>query len=464
MANVRNGHKIKLTIWITLAVLISFFLGVVSPIELVNKPNKQMKQFEEIYNLLSDNWYFADDKEMLDRAVDALISDDIDMFTYLNDESKNNNLKVGIGVYVSDYGGYLYVTRVVPSSPADVAGIQEGDIIVSANLGEGTIDFGNLTNDEVMNKLVFSYKKAVTLGIKRGTELLEKAVVPDIYDDDITVTYDASNDKYFKVKISEFDTFTVTDFKNAFSHYNNAKTLIIDLRDNPGGYVNVVEEIADLFLPKGTRVMGFKYRDGKVEYDKANNGVTYKFDNIYIMINKNSASGAEALTACFKENAEVMGSNVYVVGQKSYGKGSAQKDYQLSNGKSIHMTFALWMSPKGNNINKAGINPTTGYELAREDYEGSYAKYKGELKLDDQSNAVLALQKSLKILGKDVYLSGYFDKVTEDALKEIQTDKGIEVTGKLDLNTFNLIRRDVFDAKNLADETELNQVKTWIGA
>ena len=183
------------------------------------------------------------------------------------------------------------------------------------------------------------------------------------------------------------------------------------------------------------------------------------------MIDDESASGAEALTLCLKDNAEkIEDLNVTVVGQTTYGKGSAQQDYELSNGYSIHVTYAKWYSPNGTNIDKIGVDPTPTHNLDFIDYENYYFTYES-LKFEDHNNKVLKLQYQLKYLGyEDIRVHGFFDEITEMAIKDIQTKKGLDVDGKLTLATFNIIKRAIVDEKLEQSEKEYNYVISLIGA
>lgn len=470
MSSKRNETKVKNTILLTLALVISFLLGVISPIEVFKKDKKEAEVLTEVYGLLKDHWYYGEDEKIIDRALDGMVSNGLDKFTYVMDPGSSimgDYYAVGMGVSVTDYGGYLLVTKVLSNSPAEAAGLKKYDVIKKMTINEIEHDFSDKTYTEVTSLLQFSYLDEVSLKIDRIVDGTKEEKTIDLIISEFTantVECIESNENYFMISISEFGAYTTSEFKRIFKDRlnSNAETLIIDLRDNPGGYVDTVVSIASLFLPKNAKIMGFEYRDGSKEYEIDDDGVTYHFDNIYIMVNENSASGAEALTISLKENASLMNSDVYVVGQNTYGKGSAQKDYILSNDYILHMTFALWLGPNGTTINKVGVAPTLGYEIEIDNYSKTYFNWTENLKLHDKSNNVLALQYALDILDKEVYLSGYFDKATEDAVKEIQNEYGLTQTGVVDLATFNIIRRAVVDKEYEHYEKETTQVVDWI--
>ncbi len=466
MSNRRNETKVKNSILLTISLVISFLLGVISPIELSKKNDKESEVLNEVYSLLKNYWYYGNDDQILTRALDGMTTNGIDNFTFVMDPDSSimgDYYSVGMGISVTDYGGYLYVTKVLTNSPAQIGGVKKYDIIKKIQINDDIYDLDGKTYAEVTSLLQFSYLDEVILTIDRnGEEITANVTISDFLEN--TVECVASTEKYFMVSIAEFGSYTTSEFKKIFKEdlKDSADTLIIDLRDNPGGYVDTVVSIASLFLPKDTKIMGFEYRDGTKEYDVDKDGITYHFDNIYVMVNEDSASGAEALAVSLKENASVMNSNVYIVGQNSYGKGSAQKDFVLSNDYILHLTFALWIGPNGTTINKVGVAPTLGYEIEKEKYSSTYFSWTKNLQLNDKSTSVLSLQYALDILGKEVYLSGYFDKVTEDAIKEIQNDAGLTENGIVDLDTFNYIRRNIVDLEYQHFEAETTQVLNWV--
>ena len=162
------------------------------------------------------------------------------------------------------------------------------------------------------------------------------------------------------VKITEFDMDTAQHLE---TYLDAAKTigydkLIIDLRDNPGGYISSVVDCADLFLEKGKVILSTKNKAGDSYSYKTSFNDKFDFSKIVILINNNSASGAEALSAALNEN---LGDVVDLVGVTTYGKGSAQKTIYFTDGTYFHYTYALWFTPNGNSIQKVGVAPEREY-------------------------------------------------------------------------------------------------------
>ena len=136
------------------------------------------------------------------------------------------------------------------------------------------------------------------------------------------------------------------------SFSKNVNSLVIDLRDNTGGYLTAAHDISELFLEKGSVIYQIKDKDGNITKYKASNGVYKHFNKITVLINENSASASEILTLALKEN---LGASV--VGTKSFGKGTVQETKMLNSGAMVKYTTSYWLSPKGNSINKIGIVP-----------------------------------------------------------------------------------------------------------
>jgi len=458
-----EGKKgLKRGLILSLAVIVSFVLGVLSPLDIGNRKDKNVQLFEEIYSVLKENWYYGDDEDMIQRAIESLYTQEDDPFTFILEPSSDvmdTEEGKGVGVAVKDYGGYLYIDEVFQGP--NRTNLRVGDIIIEVD--------GTSLNNKTYNESIQLFANATSKAnfdiklLRNGAQKVVNVVVGD-YADSVTVDLIAENEDYLAVKIHEFALTTSNEFAKYLGDYNTADNLIIDLRDNPGGYITSVINIASLLLPNNAPVMSVMDRDENSTTYYTSNNSHYIYDHIYILINDNSASGAEALTLCLMDNARTIDDlHVTVLGQKSYGKGSAQQDYELSNGYKIHCTYALWYSPNGININKTGIEPTSGYYLDRIDYESTFFTY-SELEFEDQNDKVLNLQYQLKYLGYDnVRSHGYFDELTEEAVKDIQTKYGLESTGVLDVATYNIIKRAIFDANIKQNNDEFNYVVGLIG-
>ena len=172
------------------------------------------------------------------------------------------------------------------------------------------------------------------------------------------------NKKIGYINISIFTSITTKQFKKQLAKLEDKEIdgLIIDVRDNSGGYLSTVTDISSLFLKKGQIIYQLSSKSG-VEKIKDNTKESRSYP-IAVIINKNSASASEILAGAIKESYKG-----YVVGTKTYGKGTVQQVKKLSDGSMIKYTIENWLTPDGNWINEKGIEPTDEVELSKEYYE-----------------------------------------------------------------------------------------------
>ena len=155
------------------------------------------------------------------------------------------------------------------------------------------------------------------------------------------------------VQIETFSGTTSKQIKNKLDDFSdNINSVVIDVRNNSGGYLSAAYEISDLFIEKGKNIYQLKDRNENIKTFKAQFDVYRKFDKIAVLVNEYSASASEILALALKESA-----GATIVGVKSYGKGSVQETNVLSSGAMVKYTTAYWLSPEGNSIDKVGIVP-----------------------------------------------------------------------------------------------------------
>lgn len=319
-----------------------------------------LNKFENNYNRLLNRYVKEIDKDkLLEAAIKGMYDYLGDDYTkYIDkDDSSNINEQLqgeydGIGVEITSgitTEGYINViTKIFEGTPASEAGFKVGDVILE-------LDGVKLTDKDsayVANTIKYGKEEEHTLKILRG----DKDLSIKVSRNHVTLKYVTSNiidNKIGYIKIDTFANTTATQLRNELNKMNkNIKSIIIDLRDNGGGYLTSAFEICDMFVDKGTNIYQVKDRSNKVQIYKAQKGIYRKFDNIVVLINGNTASASEIFTLCLKENL-----NAKIVGTKSFGKGTVQETDILENGAMIKYTSAYWLSPKGNTINEIGIKP-----------------------------------------------------------------------------------------------------------
>lgn len=320
--------------------------------------DEDLEHFINEYNEIKENYYGTfDSKKILSNALSAVVNslDDkysgkIDLDSNTTDSIKLRGVYTGVGIEIyNDEKLNIIVNSVFKGSPADTSGIKKGDIITKIN-GEnvtGTLTTNLVSKIKSLNNNVFTLEilrdgKYINISTKSDTIELKSATYKVL---------EQNNKKIGYINISIFANNTAKQFKEALSKLEDEKIegLIIDVRDNPGGYLETATEISDLLLNKDKVI--YKTNDGdKIEatYSKGKKD----YDNkIVILINNGSASASELLTLSLKENL-----NAYTVGVTSYGKGTVQEVKKYNNIQ-YKYTTKLWLSPSGKSINETGIIP-----------------------------------------------------------------------------------------------------------
>lgn len=440
----KKQKKIFIILCLTVA-LFAFSIGFYASY-LFNKSgenNGSKSKFDTIYSILKDEWYYGKDdqyieKTLIDNAIYGMLDTETDPFTrYLTSLGNLASSYEGLGITVSEYKEYFIITDVLSKVNMD-AGLKVGDILKS-------IDGNDLANkDSTYIKNLISNKESLSIVVERNNVEITVLCYVTVYTP-VTVYKDFSySNEIAYIRISEFASDTAEMFNEYLKDAKNGNynELIIDLRDNPGGYIYSVVDCADLLMGKGKVVLTTKDKDGNEYSYKTSDNDKYDFEKIVVLINNNSASGAEALAAALNEN---MDSKVELVGVTTYGKGSAQKMMYFTDGTYFNYTYALWYTPNGNSIHKVGVAPETSYT-------GSGIHLIDFVPVDLEKNnygeEVKALQEIMKSLGYyNGELTSFFDENLENALKQYQYDNSIEQTGKLDNLTVRYILAKYQDDK-----------------
>ena len=359
---------------VAVSIVISMILGAViciSAVLLTLKLNhvldsyKDLSKLIETYKTITNNYYGdIDKKELIDTATNAMMESVGDNFTtYSNSEKTESFLEdvegsyEGIGCTVTTTEeGEIKVVSMFDDSPAKKAGLKENDIILAI---DGT-DYQDKTSNDVAEYVKNSKNKTITLKIKRNGK--EKAIKITRSKIDIPVVssnlYEQDNHKIGYISISIFSKTATEQFKNQLEKLEkeNIEGLVIDIRNDGGGYLSSVTEISSMFLAKGKVIYKLESeKEKEVIKDKTKEKRTYP---IAVLINEDSASASEILASAIKESY-----NGLVVGVNSYGKGTVQQTKQLKDGSMIKYTTQKWLTPNSNWINETGVEPTNKIEL-----------------------------------------------------------------------------------------------------
>jgi carboxyl-terminal processing protease len=267
----------------------------------------------------------------------------------------------GIGAELGMKEGILTVISPIDGMPAEKAGLRAGDKIFKIN-GELTSE---ITIDEAVKRIRGPKGTEVTLTIVRNGE--EKTQDLTIKRDTIelkSVIYEKKEGEIAYVRITKFSEDTSKEFNREVTKLiaDGSRGLILDLRNDPGGYLHVAVEIASKFIPKGEVVVWEQGREGEKNSYKAIGGDILSEMPTVVLINEGSASASEILAGALRD---IKG--VKIIGSQSFGKGSVQELLTLSDGSSMRVTIAKWLTPNGTSIHDVGLKPDIEVEITEED-------------------------------------------------------------------------------------------------
>ncbi|MDD5732005.1 MAG: S41 family peptidase [Patescibacteria group bacterium] len=301
--------------------------------------------------------------KMVDGAIYGMVSSLGDPFSvYLNKETLNefngeiNGTFEGIGAELTARDGKLVIIAPLEGSPAEKAGMKAGDIIEAI---EGQ-SVGGMTVEEAVMKIRGQKDSFVNLTIVRSGS--DKPFDLKIKRETInvkSVDYKMEDNGIAYVKILRFDTTTKNLISDAADdiNKNKAKGLILDLRNNPGGYLDSAIDVASEFIKEGTVVIE-QYKDGKKEEFAAKGGGKLYDIPMVVLVNSGSASASEILAGAIHDHKRGA-----LIGEKTFGKGSVQEMISLSAGGALKLTMAKWLTPSGTVIDKNGLLPDIEVKL-----------------------------------------------------------------------------------------------------
>ena len=329
--------------------------------------------FKSFVDAIKEKYYFDIDYEKMNTEIKKAIFSSLgDPYTQYMTEKDMKELQktstgkfIGIGVQVSvNENGEVVVVAPIKGGPSQKAGMQAEDIIVKVNdeevkkndlestikLMRGNEEVGSEVKVTV-KRIVDSKEKILDFTVKRE-EITTESVISKLLDNGTLY-----------VQITNFAEKTGADFEKAVDEgiSKGAKSLIIDLRNNPGGLLTSVKQVADKLLPEST-IMKIVDSKGKETIEKATGkGIDIP---IVVLINKGSASASEVLSVALHDNKKAR-----LVGEKSFGKGIIQSIFPINNGgktEGIKMTVAEYFGPNGTKIHKVGLEPD--YKVEQKNY------------------------------------------------------------------------------------------------
>lgn len=310
-------------------------------------------------------------QKILYGAISGMVSSLGDPYTvFMNPEDNKKFLEdvsgqfEGVGMEIGLKKGQIQVVSPLEGTPAQKAGIRPGDKITKID-DQST---AYMTVDEAVAKIRGAKNTAVTLTIFRegwnDTKdfKLTRAVI-----EVPSLKWEMKDGKTAYIKLYQFSEKAAADFNRAVLEILNsgAERIVLDLRNNPGGYLEVSQEIASYFLEKNSVVVIEDF-GGQKEQQKylANGNPAFLHLPVVVLINEGSASASEILAGALRDDRSVQ-----LIGRTSFGKGSVQEMRPLSGGSSLKVTVAKWLTPKGLSISDHGLEPDIKVEMTDQDYQ-----------------------------------------------------------------------------------------------
>lgn len=370
MTRVRNSFLLGLTIGLAVAAI--FGLGTAAGVVLernrvgtVSSSDRDVQEFLSAYQLLTKQYYnqHLNRKQLIYAAINGMMSATGDPHTtFLAPEEQqvasrelNGSRYAGIGAIVVPKGTVLRVLAPLPGSPAARAGLQFNDIIT----GIGGQPVSSMRPGTPIDRIHGKAGTTVALTVARGGNTfvahVTRAEIPPI-----TAYARPLPHHLALLSIFSFGAGTVSDVRRALSlpQVRTARGIILDLRGNPGGYVSAAQDIVSMFVDSGV-VAYERSSDGTLQPLPVKSGEREVRVPVAVLVDRATASAAEITAAALRSEDHAV-----LIGTRTYGKGSMQSVYTLSDGSSLHITDKLWLTPDKQSIQGKGLQPNLRVPVA----------------------------------------------------------------------------------------------------
>lgn len=328
--------------------------------------------FWEAWNIVHENYVDqpVDDKLLMEGAIRGMMealgdehSSYMDAQEYEDATTQLEGSYAGIGAYVDTEGDFLTIVRPIPGSPAEAAGLQADDKIIAVD-GD---DVTGVDPAAVRLKVLGEPGTQVILTIQRGDEEPFDVTIIRAVITIPSVESEMLENEIGYIKISVFGDNTADDFHSHLDTImeQDPQGLIIDLRDNTGGYLDAAVSIASEFIPNGV-ILYEQFGDGtKIPYEANSGGLATNFDlPLIVIVNGYSASASEIVAGAIQDTGRGI-----LLGETTYGKGSVQNWIPLSNDEgAVRVTIARWLTPNERTIDQQGLTPDMEVEMTNDDY------------------------------------------------------------------------------------------------
>jgi len=402
---------------------------------------------QALYNDIQKNYYEnVDDNELIEGALEGMTDALDDPYTsYLGEqeaEKFNDSLSgdfEGIGATLTIVDNLPEVSEApVKDSPADKAGLRAKDKILKVD--------GKETEGKELDTVVQTIRgekgTTVKLEVERQEDNFEVEIKRDTIPlESLNYELDEDHQDIGSIEIASFNENTAQELRDAIKSLRKqgAESFVIDMRQNPGGYLDQVEEMASMFLEDGKKIVQFGTDDEITSESKASERLDGGFkvnEPTTVLVDKQSASASEIFAAALKESADIP-----IVGTNTFGKGTVQSVNDFSDNSEVKMTIQKWLTPKGEWINEKGVEPTIEADLPDYAYLPPLSKDE-DLEKGDSSDDTKNLNEFLQALGYETK-GEEFSEETEQAVLDFQEKNDLEQSGSVNKETSSAIEQEI---------------------
>ncbi len=354
------------------------------------KSNVDYRTLDDVFTTIQKHYVKAnpDGVKLTEGAAAGMVVGLGDQFSrYLTPEEYRANQTflnqqfAGIGASVQMKADQIVLVGILPGTPAEKAGLKAGDVVTAVD-GQSTKGW---TADDAVNHIRGRAGTAVKLEVSRNGQTYtfdltrQEINVPSVY----THIFD---NRVLYVRVFEFGQRTATEFDQALKTNltGSVTSVLLDLRDNPGGYVDAANDVISEFVSSGASTI-LVSRGGREDVRKVTGNGRAFSNPLVVLLNENSASASEITAGALKDYGRGQ-----LVGAKSFGKGSVQEDFILRDGD-LHLTIAYWLTPHHHSIEKTGITPDKTVTLANAQDEYAVDRTPNDFSKDTQLTAALAI-------------------------------------------------------------------------
>lgn len=329
--------------------------------------NSKYEILASVWNKILESYLRRNDlsrDQMMYGAIEGVVKELNDKHTDF--ERPGNNALIeslsgqveGIGAVVQMKDELVEIVTPIKNSPAEKAGLLANDLITHVD----DVSVKGMTLTKVVSRIKGKKGTQVKLTIKRGAEILNFTITRDIVEI-VSASMTRTDDNIAVIELTDFGSRTLSEFSDVVKNMeqNRPKGIVLDMRNNPGGFLTTCVQIAGYFIKNGDKVVTVRYPDSQEAYNSSGNAelASYK---IAVLVNGGSASAAEILAGALQDYKLAQ-----IIGMKTFGKGTVQELSDFTDGSTLKLTVAEWLTPLNHLIEKNGITPDIEVKLTAED-------------------------------------------------------------------------------------------------